>query len=74
MTPQEKAIRLVNRFSNEVGMFSNEAKQCALICIDERIMLLNELDSYFHEAGHDRNVLGKAMEIQLEVKQEINNL
>lgn len=50
------------------------AKECALICVDENIQLLKDLDNYFHEAGHDRTNLEKALEIKLEVKQELNNL
>ena len=42
MTPQEKAIELVNSFYNKdfeniwnVKTANYEAKQCALICVDE---------------------------------------
>jgi hypothetical protein len=42
MSARKKSIELVNRFQNEVGMFSKEAKQCALICVDEILKLYKE--------------------------------
>lgn len=84
MEARLKAKELLTKYScyfhgidenvNYAAVLHNDAKQCALIAVDEKIYLLNELDEYFLEAGHDRNVLEKAMEIQLEVKQEIEKL
>jgi hypothetical protein len=67
-TPKEKAIELVNNymsllFSKPIfGLTTNEAKQCALIAVDEilRIRSVNKDD-----------ILSNYWE---EVEQEINNL
>ena len=67
MTPKEKAVDLVNKFLNEQNNSDeiSEAKQCALICLDEM------LDIYDYE-GYDGDDIQMAhLE---EVKQEINKL
>ena len=49
MTPKEKAKRLVNKFINNVD-FNCEyteninAKNCSLLCIREKLELLDQLD------------------------------
>jgi len=66
MTPKEKAIELVNKFNdymvpNYTGTF--EAKQCALIAVDEVLNFINtDVFSYTNE------------EYWEEVKQEIEKL
>lgn len=63
MTPKEKANELINKFlSNDDLRFEwdTQAKQCALIAVDEIL----ELDNF--------SVEGR--EYWKEVKQEINNL
>lgn len=68
MIPKEKAKELANKFLG-TGMMIRQAKECALICVDEMISTLNELDS---------NLITyqvKWQKIYLkEVKQEINKL
>ena len=63
MTPKEKAIELVNKFLNEQNNSDeiSEAKQCALICVDEIL----EIKSVYHSIELDDH--------WNEVKQEINN-
>ena len=60
MTPKEKAKELVDRFLNEQNDTEeiSQAKQCALICVDEVI------ESCFHPN----------LEYWQEVKQEINKI
>ena len=71
MTPKEKAKELFDRFYGiepvepiYIGMDKGQAKQCALICVDEMIDLANT-----YENKH----LGDIQQLQ-EVKQEINKL
>ena len=61
MTPKEKAKQLVEQFS--WIDCSSDAKQCALICVDEII------ESVRHIVGEKLRV-----EYYLEVKQEIKKL
>ena len=62
MKAKQKARELVNRYQNEVGMFSAESKKCALISVDEilsmKIVRKNDLTEEYWE----------------EVKAEIENL
>ena len=57
MTPQEKAKELVYSFERIIGINGqislNEAKQCALIAVDEYIKNLNELSECMIENGGD---------------------
>jgi hypothetical protein len=70
MTPEEKAIELVNNymsllFSKPIfGLTTNEAKQCALIAVDE---ILNH-----HHQEQGLYVIDKYFWLQ--VKKEIENL
>jgi len=70
MTPQEKAKELLNRFQNEVGMFSEHAKNCALICADE---ILQESPSKMYWQTYDDET-PSAITFWHEVKQEIKKL
>ena len=45
MTPQEKAKELVDKFSNVPLLDSYEAKQCALIAVDEIIKAIKIADN-----------------------------
>ena len=70
MTPKEKAKELVDRFyevdlvcADAMGSCSIDAKQCALICVDELIKEEQQTDDYYE--------LGSYWE---EVKQEIEKL
>lgn len=42
MTPQEKAKELIAKFKY-LYIRNNESKQCTLICVDEILILLNEV-------------------------------
>ena len=64
MTPKEKAKELVDKFSNVPLLDSYEAKQCALIAVDE---IFEALDEHHWQ---NRNVT----EYYREVKQEIEKL
>jgi len=59
MTPQEKAKDLVEKFSNVPLLDSYEAKQCALIAVDEIIKVV-----VYNSESH----------IWMKVKQEIEKL
>ena len=63
LNPKEKAKDLVNKFLNEQNNAEeiSEAKQCALICVDE--ILLAESNYYPNEIDY-----------WIEVKHEIINL
>ena len=63
MTAKEKAKELVDKFLNEQNNTEeiSEAKQCALICVDE------VLDAVI-------SIADKKYEFYTEVKQEINKL
>ena len=55
MTPQKKAKELVDKFSNVPLLDSYEAKQCALVAVDEiilemdSVMLPNPFKQYWNE-------------------------
>jgi hypothetical protein len=66
MTPKEKAIELVDKFSNEILLTINGGKVAALIAVDEilEVIIFNKYDDkYWEEEGYWN-----------EVKQEIENL
>ena len=51
MNPNKKAEELLDKFRKAIGYSSekfmiNEAKQCALICVDEIIRELTEISTY----------------------------
>jgi hypothetical protein len=62
MTPKEKAQELVKKFFDATNIYTFEAKDCALIAVDEIIDFISE-DPYY-----------KDFNFWQEVKQEINNL
>ena len=65
MTPKEKAIELVNKFLQIYEGRVPQAKQCALICVDEI------LESHYKVLV---GVMPKVSDYWQEVKQEINKL
>ena len=65
MTPQEKAKDLLDKFSNIALLDSYEAKQCALIAVDEMLDFRNGL--YINEGSLAHKYL-------LDIKQEIEKL
>jgi hypothetical protein len=69
MTPQEKAKELVHRYDTMQsvieGFSLEDAKQCALICVDEMLDIRNGL--YVNEGS-------LVQEYLLEVKKEIEAL
>ena len=74
MTPKEKAIELYNKFYNtsshphHVESRKNNAKQCALIAVDEILQVLQK--------GHPTDLVLIPMDMidyWLEVKREIEN-
>jgi len=81
MIPKEKAIDLVLKFQeaeNVFNLYDNKAKQCAMICVDDRLNEINEYLEYL-QGCYVLNVtmwnhyLGKQREWQ-EVKSEIKKL
>jgi hypothetical protein len=78
MTPQEKAKELANKFlrTYKVSLYppftkaSDEAKQCALIAVDE--IIKNMPHSFY--SGIRPAYKGTDLEYWQEVKQEIENL
>ena len=67
MTAKEKAKELVDKFLNEQNNTEeiSEAKQCALICVDEKIKTAIDLNG---------GMFSGFVEGLQEVKQEINKL
>lgn len=66
MTAQEKALELIDKFTFEIGNFN--AKQCALIAVDELIEVCiwaGDIDGEIEE---------QSKEYYLEVKKEIQQL
>jgi len=60
MTPKEKAEELVNKFliSTPIGFHIDDAKQCALIAVDEIIKLpiaigIDDLITYWEEVKQE---------------------
>jgi hypothetical protein len=67
MTPKEKAEELVNKYWDDItDLFFEEAKQCALIAVDEILKF-----TYSLKFG---NALSDELEYWEEVKQEIEKL
>ena len=73
MTEQEKARELLDRFLEEPTLFDpldyDDAKQCALICVDEQMKLINDYA--------ERQMLtnwANALGYWEQVKKEINKL
>jgi hypothetical protein len=68
MTPKEKAIELVDKFSNEILLTINGGKVAALIAVDE---ILNQYNS----GKFDYKILNEEeTDYWEEVKQEIEKL
>jgi len=70
MIPQEKTEELVNRFDLPTGLMSSERKECALICADEIIKVLDEIS--LQESGTTKIDYGQSY--WQEVKEEIEKL
>ena len=80
LTPKEKAKELVNRFW-ELDMFDDkgdlywigkeEAKQCALICLDEKQKTIDKMFNGYYTMPKEWQKEYDELE---EVKQEINKL
>jgi len=79
MTPKDKAIELVDRFSDKANEFEEPTtyefdKQCALICVDE--MIKSNPTAYitfmYHENLQDK--IDSAIDYLNEVKKEIEKL
>ena len=65
MTPKEKASMLVLTYLSIIGHKMEEAKECALIAVDEILDVITSIYDYDFE---------KLNPFWEEVKQEINNL
>lgn len=71
MTPQkEKAFELIERFYLNVGSFENK-KQCALICVDE---IIKHLPNINNTPPIKRNEECFYFQFWVGVKEEINKL
>ena len=64
MTPKEKANDLIVKYQINSTLLYSQAKQCALIAVDE--IILNETERH--------GTLSKIIDYWEEVKQEINKL
>jgi len=79
MTPKQKAKELYDKFFNKIDHFDahwdieKQAKQCALICVDE---IIEEYDLKITVIcyDYDRETWEEELEFWQEVKQEITNL
>ncbi len=65
MTPKEKSKSLVNKFL-KTGMMIRQARECALICVDE--MIFEKTDC------HEFECYGKPLRYWQKVEQEIEKL
>ncbi len=70
MIPQKKAKELVDKYMN----VSYEAKQCALVAVDERIDVLNQLRSDLYDTRDNVALLDRYIQEENELKQEIEKL
>ena len=70
MTPKDKAEELLERFNLPTGLMSIERKQCALICVDEIIKELDEMERL--DRGGVNGCYGQ--DDWNEVKEEINKM
>ena len=73
MTPKEKARDLVERFDETLTYLESKAKakQCALICVDEKQETIDKMFNGYHTMPEEWRREYNSLE---EVKQEINNL
>lgn len=73
MTPKEKAEALVDRLYGCAEINRSEAKQCALIAVDE---VINEYESNICNSGYDYDFERWDMQRDywIEVKYEIDNI
>ena len=72
MTPKEKAAELIVNYQLKCKSLNyDEAKQCALIAVDEIIFYLPSVDIYPYFA---QKLSPRVKEYWQEVKQEINKL
>ena len=68
MTPKEKAVELSNKFYQDVMLTQSEAKQCALIAVDEILTYNTFWDKKIANRPEDTE------EFWIEVKLEIEKL
>jgi hypothetical protein len=79
MTPKEKAEVLVDKFRNEIVSFLSDsmknknAKECALIAVDEIISIV-PYENYNRDTLCPYDFADLSREYWQEVKQEIENL
>jgi hypothetical protein len=64
MKPKEKAEELVKKFFDATNIYTFEAKDCALIAVDEILEIVSS----------DESMLITELQFWQQVKQEINNL
>jgi len=81
MIPQEKAIDLIMKFlpnaSHPIEDSDTDwynATQCALIAVDERIDVLNQLMSDLYDTRDNVALLDRYIQEENELKQEIEKL
>ena len=77
MTPKEKekAKELVEKFIEQLDMDLFDAKQCALICVDEKIELLNYIwDEYNIDDEWLGDIISREQNNLLIIKSEIEKL
>ena len=70
MTPKEKAKELYDKYCN-MESWCDDAKECALIAVDEILLTLSNFQSLFSVIG---NILLDLIKYWQEVKQEIEKL
>lgn len=75
MTPKEKAIELVDKFTQTNGN-NFFAKECALIALDETLNMFIEIHNKFQDVGLLKFSVEEAATYKFwqEVKQEIEKL
>ena len=73
MTPKEKAIELINKFSNVAYISDNGAKVCVFLCVDE-IIKNNKSFLRTNNELHNDDGLNLDLKYWQEVKLEIEKL
>ena len=72
MTPKEKAIELYEKMW-DVYQHDPVAKECALICVDDKIISINKFKHPTNSNAMNKRV-DKEIKILQAVKQELNKL
>ena len=77
MNAKKQAIKIKSRFQNEVGMFDDESKKCAIICLDLMIEKMNsysDLESHLYQNGYGTTTIVAEIICLESIKKELELL